>query len=61
VIQSEIDDVSTVEPLTSVRVVSKLPVDMHAIISIDPNIDELLALQAELSQIQYSVNSAEKS
>jgi phage terminase large subunit len=41
-------------------VVQKMPVDVDAIISIDPTLDELLPLTAELSQISYSLNSAGK-
>jgi phage terminase large subunit len=41
-------------------VVQKMPVDVDAIISIDPNLDELLPLQMELSQIVYSINATGK-
>ncbi len=41
-------------------VVQKMPVDVDSIISIDPNLDELLPLQMELSQITYSINATGK-
>ena len=41
-------------------VVQKLPVDIDAIISIDPNLEELMQLQVELSQITYSINASGK-
>jgi phage terminase large subunit len=41
-------------------VVQKMPVDVDAIFSIDPNLPELLPLQAELSQISYSINATGK-
>jgi phage terminase large subunit len=41
-------------------VVQKMPVDVDATISIDPNLGELLPLQMELSQITYSINQTGK-
>jgi phage terminase large subunit len=41
-------------------VVQKMPVDVDVIISIDPNLDELMPLQMELSQITYSINQTGK-
>jgi phage terminase large subunit len=41
-------------------VVQKLPVDIDAIISIAPNLEELMQLQVELSQITYSINASGK-
>jgi phage terminase large subunit len=41
-------------------VVQKMPVDVDAIISIDPSLDELAQLQVELSQITYSINASGK-
>lgn len=42
-------------------VVEKMPdVDPENIISIDPNLDELVPLQMELSQIEYSINETGK-
>jgi phage terminase large subunit len=41
-------------------VVQKMPVDIDAIISIDPNLSELQPLQMELSQISYSINATGK-
>jgi phage terminase large subunit len=41
-------------------IVDKMPVDPEAIISISPNLEELLPLLAELSQIQYGINATGK-
>ena len=41
-------------------VAQKLPVDVDAIISVDPILDELAQLRIELSQITYSINASGK-
>jgi phage terminase large subunit len=41
-------------------VVQKMPVDIDAIISIGPNLDEMEPLRMELSQITYSINQTGK-
>jgi phage terminase large subunit len=41
-------------------IIQKMPVDMDAIISIDPNLAELEPLRSELSQITYSINQTGK-
>jgi hypothetical protein len=42
------------------RVAQQMPVDLDAIIYIDPYLDELLPLQMEFSQISYSTNATGK-
>jgi hypothetical protein len=41
-------------------VVQNMPVDIDAIIPLDPNLSELQLLQMELSQITYSINQTGK-
>lgn len=41
-------------------VVEKMPYDVDAIISIDPDLEELTPLQMELSQVKYCLNEAGK-
>jgi phage terminase large subunit len=41
-------------------VIKKMPVEMDAIISIDPNLAELEPLRSELSQVTYSINQTGK-
>jgi phage terminase large subunit len=41
-------------------VIEKMPVDIDAIISLDPKLDELEPLRSELSQITYSINQTGK-